>query len=270
MPDEYAWKSTTQPPGATRIVYTVDDVLDDMDRLGLARSVIVATPIHGRGSPYTREIVSTYPSKLRGILVLDYFADDIVERVNEYVGRNGILGVRLGARLKYGSLWQREATKATWIVDDRLVPFWKALSEISNSQAHIFASPHQLSLVGELAARYPEITFVIDHLGMPRPGTDATDSGPYSAMEELASHSNIFVKVTQAPSLERYPFNDIHQYVVSLTELFGVERVFWGSDYVYSFKKTTPEESMEFLHQIPSLSNSDVDAMLGDNYESLL
>ena len=269
-PEKYIWKSTTQPSGATQIVYTVDDILEDMHQLGIDQSVIVATPIHGRGSPYTREIIPQYPSKFRGILVLDYFAKDIVEQINDYVDRDGILGVRLGARMKYGSLWQQEATDSTWIVDDELVPFWDALSEISSPQAHIFASPHQLTLIRELASRYPEITFVIDHLGMPRPGTDTTDNGPYSVMKELSSHSNIYVKVTQTPSLEGYPFSDIHQYIVSLIDLFGTERMIWGSDHIYSFQKTTPKESMEFLYQISSLSNEEVEAMLGDNFERLL
>lgn len=51
---------------------------------------------------------------------------------------------------------------------------------------------------------------------------------------------------------------------------FGTDRLFWGSDYIYHFKKTTPEETLTFLDEFPFLSDVDCKKITRRNVACIL
>ena len=98
----------------------------------------------------------------------------------------------------------------------------------------MFISGH-LDRVGPLAARYPKLTLVVDHLGLAQPPLEAPDSPPFARLPgllELAAHPNVAVKLCGAPSLslEPYPFEDVWAPVREIVDAFGADRLMWASD----------------------------------------
>jgi L-fuconolactonase len=270
-PGEYAWHSENTPDGVESMVYTAENLRADMAEHGIDRTCLVATPIHGRGSPYTLDCIREHP-EFYGVLLLDYFADDVAERVEAAFELDRVLGVRLGARLAYDSLWERADPDADWIVDEALGPFWAAMEAHAdrNPQVQLFAEPEQFDQVEAVVADHPDLTFVIDHLGCPTPGVHEPGEPPYSRIEDIAGHSNAHVKITQTPSERPVPFEDIHGHVRYLLEVFGSERCLWGSDYIYHFKKTTFHGSRQFLDRLDVLTERDRRNLLGRTFDSLL
>lgn len=270
FPEEYEWQSENTPPGVSMMVYTVEDVLADMETHGIDQTTLVATPIHGRGSPYTRECLRSYPDKFYGIILLDYFADDITERVHDAFDQENILGFRFGACLKYDSLWGERTNDADWITDEGLDEFWDALSAHDAPQVQILLEPEQFDQAEEVIAAHPDVTFVLDHLGWPTPGKHRARGEQYAVLEDISDYSNAHVKISHTPSLDPFPFHDIHDYVRYLVDQFGTDRLVWGSDYVYHFKKTTYWESLHFIDELPFLSETDRRRLRYRTFESLL
>lgn len=270
LPNEYDWKSENTPPGVSMMVYTVEDVLADMEEHGINQTTLVATPIHGRGSPYTRECLQEYPERFYGIILLDYFADDVEDRVHDALEQKNLLGVRLGAFLEYDSLWEEPNEEANWITNDGLADFWEALETHDSPQVQILLHPNQFDQAQEVIADHPEVTFVLDHLGWPTPGDHRARGDRYTKLADISEHSNAHVKVSHTPSIDPYPFHDIHEYVRYLVEQFGTDRLVWGSDYVYHFKETTYWESLHFLDELSFLSETDRRRLRYRTFESLL
>lgn len=257
-PEELAWE-TGGPPDAERIVYTADDVRDDMARLGAERACLVATPIHGTGSPYTRRMVREHPDEFYGVLWLDYLADDVAERVHEAMAIENVLGFRF---------YVEEG--ADWLTDGSLEPFWDALADHEAPQVQFLLRPELLPDVATLAGEHPDVQFVVDHIGQPVPGEDPATAPPWNAIRDVAARENTYVKLTHTSSDAVYPFEDLHPYAHELLDAFGSERLLWGSDFIYHFKEATPWETLHFLDELDALSTADRRNLLHRTFESML
>lgn len=164
------------------MVCTAEDVLAKMEEHGVDQTSLIAPPIHGRGRPYTRECLRTYPDRFYGINLLDYFSDDITERVHEALNEENLLEFRFGACFEYDSLWEQRTSDADWITDGGLSEFWTAIEAYDSPQVQIMLEPKQFEQAEELVASRPNVTFVLDHLGWPTPSEHRPEavSTPYS------------------------------------------------------------------------------------------
>jgi L-fuconolactonase len=97
----------------------------------------------------------------------------------------------------------------------------------------ILIYPKQLPAAIELAARFPEQRFVVDHLAKPLI-KDGCREPWASYMRTIAQNANVFCKVsglvTEADWLHWKP-EDVHPYLDVVFEAFGPERLLFGSDW---------------------------------------
>jgi L-fuconolactonase len=87
----------------------------------------------------------------------------------------------------------------------------------------------------DLARRYPELTLIVDHLGIRQPPSFHRDTPPFVTLPQLlalAEQPNIAVKLSGAPTLSErdYPYRDIWPYLRRIVDAFGADRVMWASD----------------------------------------
>jgi len=252
--DEYAWMGDVTPSGVEKIVYSVDNYLEDLDTLKADKAALVATPIHGRGSPYTMDCLEAHPDTFYGVVLLKYGADNIATRVDRAFAHDNVIGVRLTGDE----------------IADANPALWDALAA-HDGQAQFLTDPESLAEVERLAGEHPDVQFVVDHLGMASGvGSHQPDEQPYATMSDLAEHSNVAVKLTHTPSAGPYPFADTHKHVRYLFEEFGSDRLLWGSDYIYHFKKTSLIDTKRFIAELEFLSTGDERRILGRNMDDLL
>jgi L-fuconolactonase len=97
----------------------------------------------------------------------------------------------------------------------------------------LVVKPHQLRAAAEAAARLPELTFVLDHVGKPPIASGAVD--PWA--EEIrwfAALPNTVCKlsglVTEA-DWGTWTFEELRPYADTVLDAFGPERVMFGSDW---------------------------------------
>jgi L-fuconolactonase len=97
----------------------------------------------------------------------------------------------------------------------------------------ILIYPKQLPAAIELAARFPEQPFVVDHLAKPLI-KDGSREPWASYMRTIAQNANVFCKVsglvTEADWLQWKP-EELRPYLDVVFEAFGPERLMFGSDW---------------------------------------
>ena len=91
----------------------------------------------------------------------------------------------------------------------------------------------ELPAAKEVARRIPELRFVLDHLGKPPISTQETEPWA-SAIAEIAALPNVTCKVSGLVTEAKWSAwrpSDLMPYVGMAVDLFGAERLMWGSDW---------------------------------------
>lgn len=92
--------------------------------------------------------------------------------------------------------------------------------------------PRQIPLAAKFAADNPDVTFVLDHCGVPN--VKARELDPWRGnIRALAAHPNVACKVSGiiAYGGPDWTVADLRPYAEHVIESFGWDRVVWGSDW---------------------------------------
>lgn len=86
-----------------------------------------------------------------------------------------------------------------------------------------------------IAERFPELTIILDHLGLPQWPATLHDP-PFRELPgllALAAHPNVAIKFAGAPAMSHrpYPYDDLWPSLRHVVDAFGAHRLMWGSDY---------------------------------------
>src|SRR5438105_14398745 len=111
-------------------------------------------------------------------------------------------------------------------------------------------NPDQLQALDSLAARFPAVLIVIDHLGHPNAVT-GTKSADFNSLLGLARNMNIFVKVSGFYHFSQrpYPYEDCADMFRAVYDAFGADRLIWGSDFPHVLLKTGYRRSLLLLQR---------------------
>lgn len=258
---ELPWQGKVRPPGWEG-PYTHEDLVADMDSIGIDESVIVTTPLYGRGpraNEYTMRSIEAHPDRLYGVGLLEFFDDEatVRESLRRVTGHPRMLGVRMHAALTYEEIPTDINRTGEWILDDALAPVWDELADLE-ACLFVFPKAQQLSAVERLAAAHPDVTFVIDHMAWPDE-TTAPDESPWTDFEAVAEHDNVSVKISSLPrsAEEPWPYPDLHRYVQNLLDWFGPERCMLGSDYPWMNDWASYGDCLSWLDAVEGLSRRD-------------
>jgi L-fuconolactonase len=270
---ELPWQAELLPPEWTG-PYTHRDLCGDMDRLGIDESVVVTTPLYGRGrraNEYTMRSIEAHPDRLYGVGLVDFFGDeDRVRRdVRRVTGHDRMLGVRMHAALTYEEYPTELNRTGDWITSPELDPVWDELAQ-SDDALFVFPKADQLTMVADLAAEHPEVTIVVDHMAWPDE-TTTPETEPWTAFRRLADHDNTYVKVSSLPRSagKPWPYPDLHGYVRNLIEWFGPERLMLGSDYPWMDRWGSYEKCLSWVEEVEFLSSRDLAYLSYRTFESV-
>lgn len=216
------------------LVYDAERLLADMDRLRIDEAVVVGYPIvEWTDNWYTIDCATEY-DRLSGVVMLDHFDGDAVERAREALSTDGVVGMRIAPGQHYDYMWRDGPTDPggdpTWLldaVDER--EFWEVARE-QDSVVTVSAGQDTLDQVQTLVETYPDLTYVFDAYGPL--DADASEE-QYEAFASLASFDNVGVKASHTPyvSNEEFPYEDVHDLLYWVIDEFGRDRVAWGSDF---------------------------------------
>jgi len=99
----------------------------------------------------------------------------------------------------------------------------------------------QLGQTVELVRRCPETSFILDHIG--KPNIRGGEREPWmSQIRDLASLPNAMVKISGATTEahhDRWTIEDLKPYLLHVLDVFGEDRVVFGSDWPVATQATT-------------------------------
>lgn len=198
-------------------VASIDRLLALWDSAGVAGGVAIQPRLYGADHSYLVDALAHNPDRLRGILLVDPVdAFDPVAVRRLYPA--GFAGFRLV--LGHGS--------APWPSVEAAAPVFRLARELG-AVVGILAEPQMLRTVHTCAARFPDVTVVVDHLGFRGPDLFA-----------LAELSNVYVKVSAlgALSSQPAPFPDLAEFIGRTVARFGPARLMWGTDFPHALQYT--------------------------------
>jgi predicted TIM-barrel fold metal-dependent hydrolase len=103
--------------------------------------------------------------------------------------------------------------------DPRMLACWRALASMGMAvQMHFI--PGQAPNIRALAAKFPETTVVLDHMGRPGQGTEAE----YTEVLKLAELPRVILKYSNWGEYK----GDLGSLTRRIYDAFGPERMIWG------------------------------------------
>jgi predicted TIM-barrel fold metal-dependent hydrolase len=214
---ERPWPDGGEARAQRPVPLAVEELIAEMDAAGVDRAVIVPPSWEGDRNDVALAAAAAHPDRLAVMGRLD-IADPTPELLRTWREQPGMLGVRLTFFLNDAL---RDGT-ADW--------FWPAAADAGVPV--MVLAPGQTELLGEVAARYPDVRLAIDHLNLGGGVRNAQIGPALEPILALAPHANVAVKLSALPCLvdEEFPFPSLREPIRRVVETFGPERVMWGSD----------------------------------------
>lgn len=142
-------------------------------------------------------------------------------------------------------------------------------------------APGYVELVAPYATRFPDLSLIVDHCGMPHPGLWIGRTAQEQARVEDPTYFDEVLRLSEFPGVslkwsheqiafrsERYPFTETRPYLRAAIGAFGVDRLLWASD-----KTVIPHTWSDVLHSVrdnPDLTQAETEALLGGSARRVL
>ena len=207
------------------------------------------------------------------------FLLDLAERSKRIAGVVGWADLRspqVGERLRYFSQFEklrgfRHIAQAE--VDDHFLVGSDFLRGIARLRElgftyDILIYPKQLPAAIELVSRFPEQRFVVDHLAKPEIKTGRRE--PWAAhIRTLGKNKNVFCKVSGLVTEADWQYwkpEDIRPYLDVMFEVFGPERLMFGSDWPVCLLAASYQQVKQLIETyVQALSAADKEDIFGGN-----
>jgi L-fuconolactonase len=184
---------------------------------------------YNNDNSYVVDTAATHPDRVRGVVILDPTEKETPGMLLRWVKEKGISGIRTiggkNAAGEYPLLDSPEANR-TWTVANEL-----GIAVVVMTTPVYQSDAGALERIGKLAARYPNVRFVLDHLGWPA-AMPAPGFGFSAAHLALKERANVYFKFTtlNLQTLDKANISSA-DFVRFAVDTFGAERIMWGSDF---------------------------------------
>ncbi len=212
----YAPDAPYRPPA-----FTLEQYTELVRAVGLAHSIIVHPEPYQDDHRYLEYCLAHEPSPgyFKGTCLFDPLREDTPERVRALMARwpKRIVAMRIHAMAvtpeATGPIRNRD------LKDPRMAACWRALSAMGLAiQMHFI--PAQAANIHDLAAKFPETTVILDHMGRPGQGTDRE----YQDVLKMARLPRVVLKFSNWGDYK----GDLAQLTRRLYQTFGPDRMIWG------------------------------------------
>ncbi|MHA2394158.1 MAG: amidohydrolase family protein [Promethearchaeota archaeon] len=224
----------------------VEELLKQMDQVGIDKAVLVqyrsGMPSPGNtDNSYLSNCINNFSSRLVGVCLVDHRKEDATEKLEYLVKEKGFQGIRLAGRDNSPG--------------SNKIAIWEKASELGIN----ISVSGDITPVKDIAENISDLNLLIEHVGMPNTNGNK--------ILELAKYDNVYVKFStgglHGVSEEGYPYLDVQPFFKKVYEIFGPERIMWGSDY-------PPVEGREGYRKALDFIKEDVDWLSLEDKEWIL
>jgi L-fuconolactonase len=257
--DTHPWVDPTMrkfPPEVTG-----EDLVAAMDSAGIDGSILVAAwSVYGTDTGYVESVFHAYPERFRLVSAIDPTADDVEAQIERWSTTPGAVAGRLlflpgdGLDAEHpGVVTAVRRAGATGLPVN--VHCWE-----------------RLEVMPELARAFPDVSFVLDHLGITQPRKPPVPEDVLAEIDQvvaLASHPNLTIKVCSVCTYSRepFPYKDLWEPVGRVIDAFGVDRCMWGTDWQRTGRLVSVQEATDAFRDHWPLSAGDKATLMGGTAE---
>jgi L-fuconolactonase len=252
---DYGW---LKPDNPIHRVFGTNDLRPLLVQTGVDATILVQAAPTPAESDYMLGIARKTPCVLGVVGWIDLEAANAASEVLRRAEDPHFLGVRP---------MLQDLADPDWILQPGLT---QALNAIA-AEGMVFDAlilPHQIGAVTELAARHPQLSIVLDHAAKPPLGDADAMAAWARGIEALAALPNVTCKVSGLltglpPGGTR---DDVARTIGVLFDLFGAQRLLWGSDWPVLTLAGDYQDWFELAREaIAAKDSSAVRAVMGDN-----
>ena len=240
---------------------SVEYLLPLMEEAGVEKAVIVQPRVYSWDNRYLAHCIERFPDRFTALGLVDPTSPDGPERLEELVAQQRFAGLRL----ELG--WEDDLNdfhgKERW-------PLWERAQDLGVAFG-ILGSAKDHSCVEPMAAMFPGVNILLDHLGGLPLDPERQDS-LIKATLRLARYPNVYVKLSnlQGKSSEPYPFRDTFDLAHRIYDAYGPERLMWGTDFPGVMIKCGYANAVELVRtHLPFLTESDKEWVLHKTAEKV-
>ncbi|HEY5366638.1 MAG TPA: amidohydrolase family protein [Casimicrobiaceae bacterium] len=231
-----------------------DELLQSMDAAGVDGAILVPPSWEGERNDLVLAAAAAHPDRFAVMGRVDPDDPSTPERIATWRAQPGMLGLRFS--LHRPGLAESLATGNMDAV-------------FRSAEAHdvpiMLLVPHTgMHHIDAVAARYPGLRLVLDHLGIPSSVPAAERFTRLDELLKLARHANVAVKASALPALaeDEYPYRSLHAPMRRVCDAFESRRVFWGSD-LSRLPCTYRQAVTQIAQEMPWLSEDDKHWIMG-------
>ncbi|MFG1701700.1 amidohydrolase family protein [Nonomuraea sp. M3C6] len=251
---------------------TLDATVVAMDAVGVHAAVIdeftgldneyhmIPGHYHASGAwrperPFSELAAAKYPDRFVWLTRVDPKDPDLKELVSGLHSKPGCAGIRVHAGFD-GGVW-RDPSFLEGGYNDLF-----AACEAHQVPVFIMITP-RLDTLEPYLKRFPEVPFIIDHIGISWPAADASPTERYSRLDPvraLSQYGNAYLKWSHVERLAAgpYPYPDLMPHFRKVVDAFGPERVLWASDHTQAVKEHLSPHPAPYSHSLHYLRDSNV------------
>lgn len=231
---------------------TTEMYLRHMEVHGIDRAVIMQGPFYGEQNVYAAEAVRQWPDRFTASGMIDPFADGADGQLR-YLGEE--LGCRI-LKLECSSTFGLSSFHRPFsYLDDRFLAAMEGADRYGMTVVIDTGTPvteaYRPEELHVLATRYPQLQFVIPHLGFP-PGKGATEAQntAWEAMFALGELPNVVFDISSLVDIEGedYPYPMARACVKKAFERYGAKKMIFGTDYPGVLSHCTYRQAISFLY----------------------
>jgi len=241
--------------------FTAEQMLAEMDPVGVDRAVIVPPSWVGETNAYALEAAAMYPTRFAVMGRFDPAARGANDQLAGWLQQPHMLGIRVTFNTP---------TLVAGLDNGMFDGLWAGCARYGVPVMALFAGP-LLTRVPPIVERQPDLKLIIDHMGRIPSSHGPEAFADLDLLLALERFPNVWVKTSCAPthSEEPYPYRDIQPHLRRIYDAFGARRLLWGTD-ITRLRGTYQECLSLFQKELDFLSADDKEWILGKSAAEVL
>lgn len=210
-------------------------LIEAMKTHSIAGAILVQYIGYRWNNAYVAQALKDFPDRFMGVCRVNPEDPSAPDQLSALTEVHGFHGVRISPE---------PDARGDWFRGPLMRAFFQRAADL-NIPVLLLTKPSRLPDLIKLIEQVPDVDVVIDHLA------DCTilDGSHQQVLGALARHPRVFLKTGHiwANSTIAYPWRDQHALLKYVCELFGVERIMWGSDWSFCLRHTTYAQALSYL-----------------------
>ena len=229
---------------------------------GVTRIVLIQMSFFRFDNSYMLDAIADHPGVFSGVGIVNEEEPGVSRRMKDLAGR-GVRGFRIHAG--------KEKDPGKWLGTPGMAELWRTAADEGLSVCPLI-NADALPFIGEMCAKYPRTSVVIDHFA--RIGVAGSiarsDLGP---LLKLSEHPHVHVKASAFYALakKQAPYLDLGPMLRACRDHFGAQRLMWASDCPFQVEPgRTYHDSIALIRdRLDFLSAEDKSWLLGRTAEKV-